>query len=591
MWLFGKSKLSENDLQQACRDIVAVSASGDVAKAKALLKKCNKADLKTLLNHRDELGKTAFYLSVEGNHLEMAKLLISHGADVISADHKCNGPLHIAASQGNVEMVKAILSVNAGAVVNTDGRGRTSLYVSIQHSQLACCKVIIEKCGEDQINAKCAELTAPTAFMLALEPAKEEFLDVLIKRGIPVKMNTTNQDRETSLHVICKDGNIKQLHQLLQWNANTSVTTQDGTTPLHYAAMFGNEDCCLVLLEANVVLECRDANGNTPLFYAAQHGLKKVVEAMIKKNRTLALLRNNDGLNAKEFADAEFKGDHNLKGELFPTLDSACQLKEEEPSKVFKLQVCSDLHIEFFGEEPVPPILEKAAPYLALLGDIGLAKDESYKQYLLQQAEIYDKVFVIAGNHEYYHNTVESTKNTIRDICSQHKNLVYMQQTSVLVDGVRLLGTTLWSDVPKDSQEEVEMSLSDFRCIKNLDERLNIQQYVQWHKEERLWLEEEISKAKQHGEKVVVMTHHAPVINLGSSDPQFFDSKSNSAFCSDLRYILGAPVEVWAYGHTHWFQDMNINGTRVISNPRGYQTSVAFNPKFVINIAVPDRDV
>ncbi len=40
-----------------------------------------------------------------------------------------------------------------------------------------------------------------------------------------------------------------------------------------------------------------------------------------------------------------------------------------------------------------------------------------------------------------------------------------------MVEGVRILGTTLWSSIPASSKEDVEMSMSDFRVIKMSEEK------------------------------------------------------------------------------------------------------------------------
>ncbi len=99
------------------------------------------------------------------------------------------------------------------------------------------------------------------------------------------------------------------------------------------------------------------------------------------------------------------------------------------------LQICSDLHIEFYDDYPSIPqttLIQPSSPYLCLLGDIGLANDEKYRQFLLDCSDRFQTVFVVAGNHEYYHNTVEKTKNKIREICKERENLVLMDKTSKL---------------------------------------------------------------------------------------------------------------------------------------------------------------
>jgi hypothetical protein len=101
---------------------------------------------------------------------------------------------------------------------------------------------------------------------------------------------------------------------------------------------------------------------------------------------------------------------------------------QNETKSAIKIQCCSDLHLEFYTE--MPNLITPAAPYLALLGDIGVPAKEGYEKFLLQEAEKYEKVFVIAGNHEFYHEIQSVTLDKIQRICSQHPNLVFMNRTS-----------------------------------------------------------------------------------------------------------------------------------------------------------------
>jgi hypothetical protein len=63
-----------------------------------------------------------------------------------------------------------------------------------------------------------------------------------------------------------------------------------------------------------------------------------------------------------------------------------------------EIQICSDIHIEF-GYDTSDVIIPKAK-YLALLGDTGVVKYKDgvpYRQFLLTQAERFERVFVIPG--------------------------------------------------------------------------------------------------------------------------------------------------------------------------------------------------
>jgi Icc-related predicted phosphoesterase len=62
----------------------------------------------------------------------------------------------------------------------------------------------------------------------------------------------------------------------------------------------------------------------------------------------------------------------------------------------------------------------------------------------------------------------------------------------------------------------------------------------------------------------------------------------NPCFASDLSALLRPPVKLWIHGHTHESMDYDIEGTRVVCNPRGYlpeEPNKRFNPRLVVEVA------
>jgi hypothetical protein len=120
--------------------------------------------------------------------------------------------------------------------------------------------------------------------------------------------------------------------------------------------------------------------------------------------------------------------------------------------------------------------------------------------------------------------------------------------------------------------------------------------------ESRAFLEAELRKPRGPGEKLVVVTHHAPVPempNEGSGEDPILDP----AFRSDLRALMspapddgrGAlhPADLWVFGHTHESFDRRIGLTPVVSNQKGYGPWLPnertwdnpnFNPNLIIEI-------
>lgn len=50
---------------------------------------------------------------------------------------------------------------------------------------------------------------------------------------------------------------------------------------------------------------------------------------------------------------------------------------------------------------------------------------------------------------QFYHSSIERTKEHLNEICSKVDNLHFMDRKSLLVEGVRVLGCTLWTSTPE----------------------------------------------------------------------------------------------------------------------------------------------
>ena len=260
------------------------------------------------------------------------------------------------------------------------------------------------------------------------------------------------------------------------------------------------------------------------------------------------------------------------------------------PSPRLRLQIASDLHLEFYrGAAPPDDIIVPNAPVLALLGDIGSPSEPAYEAFLLRQAQRFEQVLVLTGNHEYYtRHPDEGSKQQIDDkiaaICAKDPRLVFLNRSAISIGGVRVLGCTLWSYVPPHAEAYLESYLNDFRLIYptppedgEVPRPLSAGLYRRWHEDEAAWLANEIGSCEADGVDCVVLTHHTPSFH-GTSDPRYGSdpeqSLGNYGFSSNMSDLLRSPsVRAWAYGHTHFNNDQVMHGARVLSNQRGYPSA------------------
>mgnify|MGYP003647490171 CR=1 FL=1 len=199
----------------------------------------------------------------------------------------------------------------------------------------------------------------------------------------------------------------------------------------------------------------------------------------------------------------------------------------------------------------------------------------------------------------------------------------FLQQKALDIEGVRILGCTLWTDIPTDQRiyKSIWGRMNDYRCIvKKIDEGdrereeaailewgsdispeqrqkivdntlkrgdrgLEPQDTRRWHKSDVLWLEAEAKKAADLDLPVVVLTHHSPV-PCAETNLEFLSNPVTFACATDLRHLFRDPVRVWAYGHTHVKYDKRQGQTRVLSNARGYVHNLVgdYDPELIVEV-------
>jgi 3',5'-cyclic AMP phosphodiesterase CpdA len=239
-----------------------------------------------------------------------------------------------------------------------------------------------------------------------------------------------------------------------------------------------------------------------------------------------------------------------------------------------KLRILSDLHIEHF--DFTPPAADADAILLA--GDIGTGL-RGIEWAATHFGEAGVPVVYVPGNHEFYGQDMAEWPAKASALAAE-KGLVFGDFASLLLtkDGeqpVRILAVTLWTDFAVFGEARVEhcgkatqLALSDYSYIRKDGKLLRWQDTKAIHEQAFEWLRAECAKANAAGEKVVVVSHHAP--SLHSSLPIYKDDPVTAGFASNLEAFAAKHVDVWNHGHMHNGSDFTLGRCRVIANPRGY---------------------
>jgi len=269
-----------------------------------------------------------------------------------------------------------------------------------------------------------------------------------------------------------------------------------------------------------------------------------------------------------------------------------------------KIKIVSDLHLEF---SDLYLDNNQGADVLILSGDICVAQDlhdhpeytntsdqraiadgtglgkrqmaaQRYRDFLKRCSFQFPHVVYVAGNHEFYNGKFYAGIDYLRTECAKFPNVYFLEDDTRVIDDVVFVGATLWTDMNKGdpiTQMVAKDSMNDFRVIRNDRNgfgKLRPSDVINRHIKSKQYFQHVLDNHKD--DRCVVVGHHSP--SYQSVHPNYAsDLHMNGAYHSDLsEFILDRPqIKLFTHGHTHHAFDYMIGDTRIVCNPRGYQSA------------------
>ena len=262
------------------------------------------------------------------------------------------------------------------------------------------------------------------------------------------------------------------------------------------------------------------------------------------------------------------------------------------------IQLLSDLHLEahpHFLPEPAP-----GADVLVLAGDVGSYQEGSQLadqdfglarfSPLPQGAGWPTPVLFVPGNHEYDAQDFDEAHARLRSTCDR-LGIAWLERETLVMQDVRFVGTTLWSDFDALADHEGSADLgrrlklrekafraANFYLRKTGGTRNGEPFLAEAMRDQALlcqqWLAEAL--AVPFAGPTVAVTHFAP--SLLSADPRYGLVPGTAGFCNALDGLLPR-ASLWLHGHLHAPSDYTVRGEsgdgspwqcRVVANPLGY---------------------
>ena len=260
-----------------------------------------------------------------------------------------------------------------------------------------------------------------------------------------------------------------------------------------------------------------------------------------------------------------------------------------------RLQILSDLHLETQPDWTAAPAPD--ADLLVLAGDIGsyqrgsaLAARGDAEFGLARFSPLRawpTPVLFVPGNHEYDGLDFDTTHERLRATC-ERLGITWLEREARVIDGVRFVGTTLWTDFdalvhppgepPPTTAQALKRRDKAFRAAnfylrKAATQRRGELMLAEAWRELGLacqaWLRAEL--ARPHAGPTVVITHFAP--SLRSADPRYGRQPGTASFCNADDDLI-ARADLWLHGHLHCRHDYRVPRpgrapSRVVCQARG----------------------
>lgn len=214
-----------------------------------MINKCNEHgyEIEKILTFLDEEDSTPLHAAIDGGHLLVVDVLLKYGSSPTATRDKQSPPIHLASSQGKIEMVKAMVRhTNIEIIHCRDQYGQTPLH--------RCTHAI----DSYQMIAYFVELGA--------------------------EVDATDVTGKTPLHAAIIAGSICGARLLLHQGANPRVQCNIGFNVLHHAVARNRKQIVTILLElpcAKELVAQVDKNEDSPIHLALKLGYSTLVSQMM----------------------------------------------------------------------------------------------------------------------------------------------------------------------------------------------------------------------------------------------------------------------------------------------------------------------
>lgn len=224
-------------------------------------------------------GATALELAVTLGDLKAAKLLKEHGArHDDTGSFQMTFPLHHAATFGQLEVLEWLLDMQASTLPKTKEE-KTALHLAAENGHVECVRALIRRGSRADLHA-----VGEKRFTAVHFAVKEQHLDVVrVLRDEGAELSAPDASGCEPPIMAARHGDLQMLEFLLgDEGLNPDAKCDKGLTTAHVAARGGRTDVLDLLKRRKANLRATDDDKRTPLHIAAIGGVISVIDWFAK---------------------------------------------------------------------------------------------------------------------------------------------------------------------------------------------------------------------------------------------------------------------------------------------------------------------
>lgn len=203
----------------------------------------------------------------------MIKLLLIFGI-VLSLNAQ---PIHDAATSGDIDDMKQILSSGGNINLKNEKYLQTPLQLAVYNQNFAMVSFLLSKGAH--VNSKMRN--GQSALFIAAYHGDLDIIKALVKKGAVINMK--DNKGSTALHRAAEGGDKDTVKYLIEKGAHVNAVDKEMTTPLHIAAYMGNEDAVWVLVQdGHAKINIVNSEGMTPIDEAEEEDHTRIIKIMKK---------------------------------------------------------------------------------------------------------------------------------------------------------------------------------------------------------------------------------------------------------------------------------------------------------------------